>query len=47
MSDSKEASAGQVCYRCAKQEQGQPTFRLLPKSSHITLCPECYEVVWG
>lgn len=47
MSDIRAASAGSTCYRCGKEEQEQHTFRLLPGSTHITLCPACYEVIWG
>lgn len=36
-----------TCYRCNKREQKHYPFRLLPGSHHITLCPECYQVLWG
>jgi hypothetical protein len=36
-----------TCFRCNKPEQEHPSFRLLPGSNHITLCPECYVVVWS
>lgn len=35
------------CYRCGQAEQVPSTLRLLPGSNHITLCPECYLIVWG
>lgn len=36
-----------TCFRCNKPEQEHPSLRLLPGSHHITLCPECYEVLWS
>jgi hypothetical protein len=35
------------CYRCGKEKLEQGTLRLLPGSTHITLCPDCYAVIWG
>ena len=35
------------CYRCGKEKLEQGTFRLLPGSIHITLCPDCYAVIWA
>lgn len=36
-----------TCYRCGKPEQKPHTFRLLPGSQHIIVCPKCYELLWG
>ena len=36
-----------LCYRCGKEQLEQRTLRLLPGSTNITLCPDCYAVVWG
>lgn len=47
MSDIRTTSEVPHCYRCGNKEQGQQPLRLLPGSSHITLCPACYEVIWG
>jgi hypothetical protein len=33
------------CYRCGKEKLEQ--LRLLPGSTHITLCPDCYAIIWG
>jgi hypothetical protein len=46
-SDLRELPRQVTCYRCGKQEQGQHPFRLLPGSQYITLCPECYQIIWG
>jgi hypothetical protein len=42
-----DTPAAPICYRCGKTEQAGETFRLLPGSSQITLCPDCSVVVWG
>lgn len=46
MSD-MQASTFHHCYRCGKEKLEQGAFRLLPGSTHITLCPECYAIIWG
>lgn len=35
------------CYRCGKAESAELALLLLPGSTHITLCQECFGVVWG
>jgi hypothetical protein len=35
------------CYRCAKLENAQRPLRLLPGSTCIIVCPECYQFLWG
>jgi DNA-directed RNA polymerase subunit M/transcription elongation factor TFIIS len=42
-----QATTFHGCYRCGKEHLEQGTFRVLPGSTHITLCPACYEVIWG
>ena len=41
------ASERRTCYRCGKPEEVQHPLRLLPGSTHIVVCPTCYEVLWG
>lgn len=36
-----------TCYRCGKPEERARPLRLLPGSTHIVVCPACYEVLWG
>ena len=36
-----------TCYRCGKPEGAQRPLRLLPGSTHIVVCPACYQVLWG
>jgi hypothetical protein len=47
MSEERATPTTPHCYRCDKLEQAGEPFRLLPGSSHITLCPACYTLVWG
>ena len=47
MKESAGGSKERVCYRCGQPEQGANILRLLPGSTHITLCPACYQIVWG
>jgi len=46
MSDTS-ANTLHLCYRCGKEKLELGTMRLLPGSTHITLCPDCYAIVWG
>jgi hypothetical protein len=46
MGNIQEAATWHGCYRCGTVEPEQ-SLRLLPGSQHITLCPACYEVIWG
>lgn len=36
-----------TCYRCGKPENAQRPLRLLPGSTHIIVCSECYHFLWG
>jgi hypothetical protein len=36
-----------TCYRCGKPEEAERPLRLLPGSTHIVVCPACYQVLWG
>lgn len=36
-----------ISYRCGKPEEAQRPLRLLPGSTHIIVCPECYQFLWG
>jgi hypothetical protein len=37
----------QTCFRCGKPERVPYTFRLLPGSQYVLVCPTCYQQLWG
>ena len=36
---------GVTCYRCGKQEYKPHSFRLLPGSQQVMVCPECSQIL--
>jgi hypothetical protein len=47
MSTTERKGTSHHCYRCGIEKLEQGTLQLLPGSTHITLCPDCYAIVWG
>lgn len=41
------ADEPRASYRCGKPEPRPQAFRLLPGSQHSSVCPACYEFLWG
>lgn len=36
-----------TCYRCGNPERFPHTFRFLPGSLYVLVCPACYQLLWG